>query len=479
MIEINVKVTPNKKAKPYHKNNMLLMVTTYIDMEDAYSLDAPGSQLQSIGSKKAVVFSALPGEEKTFTIRIGTDSFESQGIIMMMPGTLEQLKSIKELKEAKDTLEDSGDAIYSSMNEILATMESMNSGLAELKSGTIGLEHARSIFSAGKGRIYEDFDQTLEDLNAINNQLQNLIPYFTTCQKMIRSINNDIEDITDALDEYEGPLNNADNSITAMQAALTALGSAMNTLNTQMNNMLTNMAAGAAAGDATQYDIAELQGQAAMATTLGNYMDKISSLLTETVKMGNTVKDIIDITNDLIGYMDEAGNTFNKYEDDLIDLLDEIEQLTILVNSSLSSTIAYMSYSKSLLQQTDEILDPAMEKTLKAIIDLLEKSLQNKDDIAALRRANSTVKSTIDEQFSKFEDENRFLYLDPEAPLESFTSDKNPPPASLQVILRTQEINLDSIDEINDLENGKENKGLLARIIDIFIEIKEKIANIL
>ncbi|HML37061.1 MAG TPA: hypothetical protein PKA19_06545 [Bacillota bacterium] len=481
LIEININAAPNEKAKEYHKNNMLLQVAAYIDMEDTYSLDAPGSQLQSVGSKKAVVFSALPGEAETFTIRVGTNSFENQGItMMMMPGTLEQFKDIKDLKEAKDTLEDSSDAIYTSINEILRTMESMNSGLSELKSGTAGLEEARSNFSSGKDQMNQDFDKTIEDLNAVNEQLQTLIPYFETGKRMIRSINNDIEDITDTLEEYEDPLNDTDDSITVIQSDLAALRTALNTLSSQMNDMLTNMSAAAAVpGGAALYDIAELQGEAAMAAALGSYMDEISSLLTETIKLGDTAKDVIGITNDLIDDMEDAGDTFDRYEDDMINLLDDTEQLTTLVNSSLSSTIVYLSYSKTLIQQTGDILDPAMEKSLKAIIDLLDKSLQNMDDITALKKANSTIKNTVDEQFDKFEDENKFLNLDAEAPLQSFTSDKNPPPATVQVILRTQEISLDSADNNKELETEKEDKGLLARIIDIFIEIKDKITGLL
>lgn len=480
LVEINIKATPNEKAKAYHKNNMLLQVATYIDMEDAYSLDAPGSQLQSVGSKKAVVFSALPGEADTFTIRIGTDRFESQGITMMMiPGTLEQFKDIKDLKEAKDTLEDSSDAVYISMNEILNTMLSMNSGLAELESGTLGLEDARSTFSSGKDQMNEDLDEVIGDLNAVNDQLENITPYFETAQRMIRSINSDIDDITDTLKDYEDPMDDAGDSIDDMQSDLSSLKTLLKALNSEISDMLTNMAAAAALGGATPYDMAELQGQAQMAATLSGYTDEINSLLTETVKMGDTAKDIIEVTNDLIKDMDDAGDTFDRYEDDMIAMLDDTEQLTTLTNSGLSSTIVYLTYSKSLIQQTGDKLDPAMQKTLLGMADLLDKSLKNMDDIKTLQKANSTIKKTVDDQFDKFEDENQFLNLDAEAPLQSFTSDKNPPPASIQVILRTQEISLDSADNNKDLETERQDKGLLSRIVDIFIEIKDKITGLL
>ena len=46
------------------------------------------------------------------------------------------------------------------------------------------------------------------------------------------------------------------------------------------------------------------------------------------------------------------------------------------------------------------------------------------------------MKSTLDEQLDKFEDENSFLNIDPEAEKISFTSSKNPSPNSVQIVLR-------------------------------------------
>ena len=48
--------------------------------------------MQNIGGSSFAVFTALPGEEGDFTVRIGTDCFESIGIVLMMtPGTLKDL----------------------------------------------------------------------------------------------------------------------------------------------------------------------------------------------------------------------------------------------------------------------------------------------------------------------------------------------------------------------------------------------------
>lgn len=472
LIEINIKITPNLKTKEYYRNNMMLQVGTTVDMEDNYSLDAPGSQLQTVGSKKVVLFAALPGEEDTYTIRIGTDCFETDGIsVMMMPGTMEALKDIKDLKESRDDVKDATDDMYVAMNEMLMTMESMNNGLSEMKTGTQGMDDARRHFSAGDDKIYEDFDTAMEDLNAVNNQLENLIPYYTTCQRMIRSINKDLNELSDSLEDLQDPLGDTNSSISTVQSDITDLMRMTSTLNAQMGKMIENLAAAAS----TPYEAAEVQGEAEMASTLDDHMGSINSLLKETIAMGDATKEIIDITNDLIDETVDLTDTFDQYDDDMIDMLDDVEELTSLTNTSLNSTIALMTYSKNLMQETSDIMDPAMEKSLAGMIDLLEKSIANMDDIAAMRKANTTIKKAVDHQFDKFEDENKFLYLDAEAPLQSFTSDKNPAPLSTQILFRTAEISLDDENDISDKETPRGNIGVWNRIKELFIEIGNEI----
>ena len=84
------------------------------DRSKALSIDAPGAQIQSVGTYKLVVFMGMPGEESTFTVRIGSNNFENMGMFMFMtPATLSSLDIISDLKDVKDRLSDSSDSLYS------------------------------------------------------------------------------------------------------------------------------------------------------------------------------------------------------------------------------------------------------------------------------------------------------------------------------------------------------------------------------
>lgn len=473
LVEINIAVKPNDQVKEYYRNNMLLQVATYINTEDTYSLEAPGSQLQSLGTHKAVLFAALPGEEDTFTIRIGTNSFETKGITMMIiPGTLKQMEDLKEIKEAKDTVYDSADAIYRSMNNFMNTMESMNEGLNLLKSGSEGAEDARKTFSAGKGQMYQYGDKALEDITAANDQLKEMVPYFKIGKRMTRDLNRDIGSLVTTLNQLKNPLNNMGDSAETTREDLEALQTMMETLNTQLGTTLYELQT--VAETATPFELTGLMGAGQMAGTLMEYEDNLNSLMAETTSMADTIREITDITRDLIDEAEDLEDTLNDYEDDILDLLDDCRSLTTLLNNSIDSSVTFLTYSKALLQASGDKLDDASAQGLQGLSDVLDKSILGLDSIKTTREANEIIKSTIDRELDKFEKENQFLNLDARAGLISFTSEKNPAPTSIQIILRTEEISLDDgNDEGTDLEFPKENIGVWARLKNLFYKIGE------
>lgn len=102
-VEIHVDAEPNDNALEYYRNNMILVVAVTLDYDDCYSVEVEGAQTQNLGDMTSIAFTALPGEEGDYTVRIGSDSFENIGVVMIMtPGTVEDLEHISGLKEAKE-----------------------------------------------------------------------------------------------------------------------------------------------------------------------------------------------------------------------------------------------------------------------------------------------------------------------------------------------------------------------------------------
>ena len=207
LVEINIKAEPNDNAGEYYRNNMMLMVAVPVDMGKCYSVEAEGSQTQNLGETTAVVFTALPGEDGDYTVRIGTDRFETTGVIMaMMPGTVEDLEHIKDLKEAKDTWQDAGDELYDSLEQMARSVEDMRQGVGQVRTGLDSAEIARQKWSNSKDSILAGNDQTLASLTSVSQQLETMIPHLQTAKESAEVIHKSMGDIVNTMGEMQDPL---------------------------------------------------------------------------------------------------------------------------------------------------------------------------------------------------------------------------------------------------------------------------------
>lgn len=537
LVEINIKAVPNRAASQYYQSNMLLTATTLINMEDSYSIEAPGAQLQSMGTYKAVVFAAMPGEEKTFTIRVGSDSFESSGVTMaMLPGTLEQLKDIKDLNEAKDKVRDSADAIYDSMNSMLGTFESMTASLTTLQSGLYDFEKARKTINSSKGEVNDKGDLARAELPRLTQQLNAMIPYMKTGQEFIKTVNgkvygivdnvagtkttlsqfstsintiqgdltdfrNMVKDLEDKNDQrlemmdkldsdvkgldsliklYESNLAELKNSQAGLKTALAtqlpgmsgitpetllALNNFLTTTDHAITNLQYTIAAGKQLSSSMQDTLSVTRDYLAI---IDSHSDTADSLLKESIRLGDTTAETIQKANDLIDKMVDLNNTMNSYEADSLNLLAETERMIVLTSASLTSVNNYLDSLQGMMDKSGDYMEPGTRKAIQGMIELAKRSLVGIKTLPTIRRANDTIKSTVNKELDKFEVENKFLNLDAEAPLVSFTSSKNTAPVSTQIVLRSKEISIDSLDNNRDLEKNAQDPGVFARLKQVF-----------
>lgn len=619
LIEINVKATPNDNANLYYRNNMMLMVTVPVDMSKCYSVDADGAQIQSLGSTTAAVFSALPGEEGDYTVRIGTDSFETTGVIMAMaPGTIDDLNHIKDLKEAKDTWKDAGDALYDSLEQMAKSVESMRDGINQVQSGVSSAESARQKWSANKDSILAGNDQTLESLTALSQQLETLVPHLQTAKDTAETVHNSMGDIVNTMGDMQQPLRKMYDRLRNISTTSQSLGEQLDDVREDMAWLIQNNAqfqvqtttilealpeliASLENYDVGDLDLGDLEDTDTRTiaddpdddrenkadTSSGNQEDPdtnkadSSDTVTEDKTSGNMAseaagadhedggaeednsshtaesaagtdnrsdaadgadisdaqtlskahiekhevplvgapsgvdlvtlykmlskidKDSREFTQVASNLMDNVGDAA-KYGADLTDSMDlMIEDLTALHDSldmyypdlqaslddlselvnrttdAMNKGISTMTIVQNTLKATSGDIDEAAKNSLRGSMELLDKSLSILDSTTGVRTAGRTMKDVMDEQLDKFDTDNRFLFIDPSEDKVSFTSDKNPAPKTLQVVLRTDEISLDDEDnKETDAETEKVNEGPLKRMWNVLVQMWKAIISI-
>lgn len=201
-IQMDIHAVPNTYASDYYKNNMMLVCATGIDMSKALSIDAPGAQIQSFGTYKLVMFMGLPGEENTFTVRIGSNDFESMGLIMFMtPATTSALDIMSSMRDIKDRLENSGDNLYTGVSSMLSTMQAVQSSLSSMSSGISGIDQVRKQLIKDRGTLDPRTDAALNALNELTGKSDSLIPELNTTKDTLTSLNATTSSILTTLEE--------------------------------------------------------------------------------------------------------------------------------------------------------------------------------------------------------------------------------------------------------------------------------------
>ena len=597
LVEIHIKAEPNEQADLYYRNNMLLLVAVPVDMSKCFSVEAEGSQTQNMGELTAVVFTSLPGEEGDYTVRIGSDSFETTGVIMAMtPGTVEDLEHIKDLKEAKDTWQDAGDELYDSLEQMAQSIEDMRGGVDQMQSGLNAAENARQKWSSSKDAILAGNDRSLESLRAMSGQLETLVPHLQTAKEEAEIVHKSMGDIVGTLGEMQEPLGKLYTRLRNIKSSTASMGEQLPDLRDDLGYLIETNASfqvqttealealGQLIGELEEYDdealeievpeieIPEDQGEeeleepeasepegsekpeeseeqekpegseepeapdasepekdenleinepenentgsqtisravvpkaqiekrevpfvASSGSQLQQLMqmlrkiDKDSRKFTQTA--GNLMEDISDSAQysaDLVDNMDfliedltALHDSLDTYYPDLQSALDDMSALTERTTEALNSTTDTLTLVQNTLKASSDEMDVAAKDSLMASMELLNKSLNVLDSTAGIRRAGRTMKDVIDSQLDKFDTENRFLFMDPDAEKVSFTSSKNPEPRTLQVVLRTDEISLENEEHKTlDAETEEPEVSPLKRMWNVLVKMWRSLVDI-
>ena len=726
LIEINVKAEPNDNAGEYYRNNMMLMVAVPVDMSKCYSVEAEGSQTQNLGETTAVVFTALPGEDGDYTVRIGTDSFETIGVIMaMVPGTVEDLEHIKDLKEAKDTWQDAGDELYDSLEQMAKSVENMRQGVNQVRQGMDSAESARQKWSNSKDSILAGNDQTLAALTSVSQQMDTMIPHLQTakdCAEVVHSsmnaIVNTLGDMQDPLRKLQTRLKNIENSAGGISSDLPELQKTMESiiaLDTQLqasqDTLLTYLSlykssstkarrlydeeldeeeledmedvdygasnggshsssgggssqenpknnnqgndqesgnsggstegkdnpdgsaggsgstdgngstsgtgsgsgntdggtstdgsgtgagsgnttgggstdgsttgsgsgnttgggstdgsttgsgsgnttggestngstAGSSSGSAAEsgdpsgnagsnagsntpdtgtaissaintgstglaglaatasiekkniplvssmdqqaaaqaakaieqslYEkVAVLQDLSAQSKSL---TDKMANLMDDTSDSAKYSAEIVDNMDYLIEDLKALNDSLDVYYPDLQTALDDSQELVRRTTDALNNGISTLTIIQNTLKDSSDDFDAAARDSLRGSMELLDKSLNILDSTTVMRQAGRTMKDTIDNELDKFDTDNRFLFMDPSADKVSFTSDRNKPPKTLQIVMRTDEISVDDdTAKTADAEVAKAKESPLRRMWNVLVQMWKAMVSI-
>lgn len=443
LIEMNIHAMPNDAAGEYYKNNMMLVCATGIDMSKALSIDAPGAQVQSIGTYKIVMFMGLPGEESTFTVRIGSNSFESMGLVLFMaPATLSSLDILSDMRDIKDRLGSSGDSLYEGLSSMLDSMQSMQSGLGALSSGISGINAVRKQLIADRGTIDPQIDAALSSLETLAGKTDSLIPELNsmkttvttlgaTINSMLGTVQSTTEDVNSyqqLLKDLDATLSNLDDLVSDLQDAsgddllhLLQLQSAVESIKRDVKTLQTHLGTLREKVEALNSQISVLQSilensglSEPLYSLLSSLLNNASGSLSAIKQSIRALEDILSDANGLLGTtdsilnnLDQINDVLNDYDGLPQDLIGEGKDLTVLADQTLERVHQLIADIPALSASLDEITETTnsaadkcsdlmvtLTKTLTSANELLQSATDNLRSVR--EKSDASLQTSLD-----------------------------------------------------------------------------------
>lgn len=403
MIETIIDIVPNDNVSDYLKNNFMLQLSTSYDMGKNLSVEAPDGVMVDLGATRSITFLALPGEAETFHIHVGTESFESSGLnIVMTPLHMSALSEVSDLKDAKSRIEDAFDAANDSLDIILDSTQNVQDGLSSLSSGISSLKDSLHTIRQDDVLIDEKVDKLLEQTTALDTSIQ-VIPehlksavtfaqdfntsgntlvqdltalkpiledtklllqvlqddcaaLHTTADKLTdtgSSLNNnldplkkqltnlvtDLHSLESALDSFESGVNNSDGSLSSAGSSLSSLSSKLDYFNSLSDEELAELIK---AGLMSPEDVATIKKLSGASDSLSN----LSSILYDT-------DSLTDDAGSLASSLKRVSKTLASLSSSLVSVTGNVQSITSTLTSNAASLTDTLDHIGELLAQLD------------------------------------------------------------------------------------------------------------------------------
>ena len=155
-------------------------------------------------------------------------------------------------------------------------------------------------------------------------------------------------------------------------------------------------------------------------------------------------RDILKRLDTILGELDGLNDSIQTQVPGLKDTIQDTRTLVTDMVLSVDDTHAFLTSVRSLAKNSGDKLDEGTRKSLENLSETLRRTANSTDAVGGVKTAKDAVSEIVEDTWHEYTgDINNMLMMDPTAEAQSLTSSENPAPASIQVLIRTQEIKVD------------------------------------
>lgn len=187
----------------------------------------------------------------------------------------------------------------------------------------------------------------------------------------------------------------------------------------------------------------------------------------------------IDKINEIIDEIHSLQNIMNDYEPKAQNALKNMQTLSKDTASSVKNLSTLISNTTKLSKESGTYLDKGTLDTLSSLSETLRRTADAVGTAKDVKSAKNDIDSIIRDIWDEHTGEiDNLLNMDTSLPAVSLTSEKNPSPTTVQVLIRSQEIKVDDSSERAAAEDAIENSSFWGRVKQMFVDIGHAVANL-
>lgn len=425
LVKVIIEISENENAKEYFRNNYMLEITSSYDMSDYISVTAKDATEVVTGNTKTLMFIALPGQEKTFEIELGTDDFTMEGLTFaMIPLQGDILDKVSDISDDKDKLDKSIESLNKSMDVLLNNTSSMSSGVAKLTTGNNDLKNASNkLHSLAESRNQnitdlsndlnelsritnnaitdvENLEEAVNDLNEMVSQINEITPeLITSLDDLIESLDNfekDVESLPSDLKDVKKLVKDTKETLISTKALLRVKIESGNVDTETIEECLQNIKE----ASMEIYSVSEEPEVKQNAGMILNNLSKVSDQLSKLEKMSKTATAA---TENLFSNIGKVTNDMTVLEDNISSLSKDAEDLPDAVSAMKKSVYSINEILKLVDEKTKKYVENQND-TVNAVNDLKELTIEleqiNKHLINVLNNVKSMTTILDNEIYS-------------------------------------------------------------------------------
>ena len=367
-------------------------------------------------------------------------------------------------------------------------------------------------------QIHQNSTDILNTITATKQDIANYQSLLTDIKKNLTDIKNLLSDLSNETDKNQLSLKYISSDLSNLESDSNKLSSAINSLKTVIENLhkaeaILNSIIQQSLPPELQNAVSELIGiispikssTETLLKELSNTSSDLAHLFGNSASLTKELNDINTVLNDYRGTAENSAELAIKATDLITNSLSTadtmLNQLNTLnnslqtVNTNANSAITQITTSTTTLSNTilaankaltdtrntirslRENSDAATQQTLDGLLDVMSKATGS-NDTAALQNATDSIHNTITDEVNSIENDSNLLNIDNSLAMRSFTSEKNPSPTSLQFIVRTDEISVDKMKEVQEKIANEKDEGVFTRIANIFKKIFDAVKSV-